>query len=346
MFSGRKLNWIVAMRLVGCIGISCPIAMGQSMPASQHGPVARVSVDLVAAKTVAQSAKACLGGTELLAAIAGKGSGKAAWELRSGQAVLVRGLVMLDGQGHGQASIELPDVRHRAKAMLSVRDVARTRLRRIDILPAAMLRNVSVTLADHEVGVLDERGIVQAALKAQGVACTDLDPQLARDYFGGGIVVLAGFDNPAMLADACDRFESRVQQGTSLIVINPPIGWEALGMRRVELAVPTVADVSLARSIGLTVKQTDFPWPMSANALKADPDAEALIWFETPGEAEGGGLAARYPLVLARPLGKGVVLAATMPQLTDCYNDPIGRCVFSEIMMWILKRSKVRKEQQ
>jgi len=305
-----------------------------------------VSADLIAAEAGPQPAKACLGGTELMAAMAARPGGKAAWELRSGQAVLGRGLVVLDGQGRGQASIALPDVLHRAEAMLSVTGPAGSRLRRIDILPAAMLRNVRATLAGREVGVQDPRGIVQAALNAQGVAYTDLEPQLARDYFSGGIVALAGFDDPAMLADACGRFASRVRQGMSLVVMNPPARWVALGMRRVELTAPRAADLHLARSIGLTVRQTDFARTELGCALQADARVRALVWFETPGDALGGCPAQKHTLVLARPLGKGVVLAATMPQLTDCYNDPIGRCMLSEIIMWTLKRSQRPKEHQ
>jgi hypothetical protein len=69
-----------------------------------------------------------------------------------------------------------------------------------------------------------------------------------------------------------------------------------------------------------------------------------LAWIETRGEAKGGCLAAKYPLAVARSLDKGVVLAATLPQLSDCYTDPVGRCMLSEIIMWILKRSQGPKE--
>lgn len=352
MFGGRKRNWMAAMRMVGGICLLSPIAGGQSRPASrpeQAEIVSIISIVLVdpgAAPAEPQPARACLGGSLLLAAITASPGSQAAWELRCGKLVLGRGQVRLDGLGRGQAGVTLPDVLARAEATLSVAGAGRQASRRVDILPAAMLRDVRATLAGVELGVMDARGLVQAAMKAQDLAFTDLRPQLENDYFRGRVVILAGFDDANMLADVCNRMAGRIHQGMSLVVLNPPAGWEALGVRRTELPLAAHAGVHLARNLCSTVKASDFARPTLACALAADPNAETLAWFETRREARQGGHAAKHPLAVARSLDKGVVLAVTMPQLTDCYTDPVGRCMLSEFMMWILKRSLQPKEHQ
>jgi hypothetical protein len=347
MFGGGERNLMAAMKTVGGICLLTSIAGGQSSPAArpvQAEIVSIVSVDLVAAQAEPQPAKACLGGSRLMAAITAAPGGLAAWELRCGKAVLGRASVRLDGLGRGQAGVALPDVRARAEAALSVASAGRQASRQVDILPAAMLRDVRATLAGLEPGVMDPRGLVQAAMKAQDLAFTDLRPQLENDYFRGRLAILAGFDDANMLADVCARMAGRVRQGMSLVVLNPPAGWDALGVRRTELAEPRAANVHLVGDLRSTVRETDFSQPTFACALAADPNAETLAWFETRGGAREGGLAAKYPLAVARPLDKGVVLAVTMPQLSDCYADAVGRCMLSEIMMWILKRSSRPKE--
>ncbi len=347
MFGGRKWNVMAAMRMVGGICLICPIAGGQSRPVSRPARaeiVSIVPVDLVAAQAEPQPAKACLGGSQLLAAISAAPGGEAAWELRCGKVVLGRGLARLDALGRGQASVTLPDVLVRTEAALSVLSAGREASRRVDILPAMMLRDVRATLANRGLGLMDPHGLVQAAMKAQEVAFTDLRPQLENDFFRGGIVIMAGFDDANMLAAACAAMAGRVRQGMALVVLNPPAGWETLGVRRTELPAPRAAEVRLAEGLASTVRESDFARPTLACALAADPNAEVLVWFETRGEATGGCPAARYTLAVARPLDKGVVLAVTMPQLTDCYTDPVGRCMLSEIMMWILKRFPRPKE--
>jgi hypothetical protein len=350
MFGGGKRNMTAAMALVGGICLLGQIAGGQSRPAGLPGPaeiVSIVSVDLAAAQAGPLPAKACLGGSRLLAAITAAPGGEAAWELRSGKVVLGRGQARLDALGRGQASVTLPDVLARAEAALSVVSAGRQASRRVDILPAAMLRDVRATLAALELGVMDARGLVQAAMKSQEVAFTDLRPQLENDYFHGGIVILAGFDDANMLADTCNRMAGRVRQGMALVVLNPPAGWQALGVRRTELPPQAAtAEVHLAKNLCSTVRQSDLAQVELSCALEADPNAETLVWFETRGRAREGGSAAKHPLAVAQPLEKGVVLAVTMPQLTDCYSDPVGRCMLSEIMMWILKRSQRPKERR
>jgi hypothetical protein len=350
MVGGGKRNMMAAMWLVAGMCLLSPIAGGQSRPASRPSLaeiVSIVSVDLGTAQTEPQPAKACLGGSQLLAAISAGPGGEAAWELRSGKVVLGRGQARLDKLGRGQASVTLPDVLVRSEAELSVVSAGRQASRSIDILPAEMLRDVRATLAGLKLGVVDARGLVQAAMKAQDLAFTDLRPQLENDYFRGGIVILAGFDDANMLADVCNRMAGRVRQGTSLVVLNPPAGWQAMGVRRTELPPPAAtAEVHLAKNLCSTVRESDLRRVELSCALKADPNAEALIWFEIHGRALRGGPAVRYPLAVALPMDKGVVLAVTLPQLTDCYTDAVGRCMLSEIMMWILKRSEGPREHQ
>jgi hypothetical protein len=350
MFGGGKRNMTAAMGLVGGMCLLGQIAGGQSRPAGLPKPVeivSIVSVDLGAAQPGALPAKACLGGSRLLAAITAAPGGEAAWELRCGKVVLGRGQARLDALGRGQASVTLPDVLARAEAAMSVVSAGRQALRRVDILPAAMLRDVRATLAAMELGVMDARGLVQAAMKAQDLPFTDLRPQLENDYFRGGIVILAGFDDANMLADVCNRMAGRVRQGMALVVLNPPAGWQAMGVKRTELPPQAAtAELRLARGLCSTVRESDLRKVELSCALEADPNAETLVWLETRGRAKGGGPAAKHPLAVAQPLDKGVVLAVTMPQLTDCYTDPVGRCMLSEIVLWILKRSARPKEQR
>ena len=345
MFGGRRRRVMAVIRLAGGICLLGQAATGQSPPSSrpaQAAIVATVSVDLGAAEARRQPAKACLGGSQLLAAISAGPTGAAAWELRCDKVVIGQGMARLDGMGRGQASVTVPDVLARAEATFSVMHAGRDGSLRIDILPAAMLRDVRATLRDRGLGIIDPRGLVQAAMTAQEVAFTDLGPQLENDFFRGGIVILAGFEDANMLADACRRLAVRVHQGMSLLVLVPPVGWTALGVRRTELAA--LADVHLAKGFASTIKEADLGPCRLTGAMTAYANATELIWCYMSGGAMGGGPAARYTLGMAQPLGKGVVLAATLPQLADCYADAVGRCMLSEIMMWILKRSAGPKE--
>ena len=346
MFGGGKGNWLTRMAMMAAACLSCDMADARPRPTTmpaQDEVVAVVSVDVRFEPAENKRVTFCLGGGRLLASILARPGSQAAWELRSGKLVVASGHSAADAAGRVQASIDLPDVRARAESTFSVR-AGRVGSRRIDILPAAMLGNVRQTLRTRGLGVLDSRGRVQAAFNAQQVAFTELRPQLQNDYFRGGIVILAGFDDANMLADACDKLTGRTREGMCLIVLNPPEGFRSLGLARSDVPGVSHAKVRLAQGAASLVKETDFGLCRIAGVLEADENGEALAWFESAGTGAATRPGRDLAAALALPVGKGMILAATLPQLRDCYADPVGRCMLSEIVLWVLKRSAGPKE--
>jgi len=363
----------VAAKPAGAQPSAAEAAPPKAPPPPPPPPTSTVTVDLTQPPAEPARVVLCLGGGRLAATISGQAGDRPAWELRSDKLVIARGQPKPDERGVAQVQASLPDVRVRAEAVLAVVRGGQVWTHRVDILPAAMLGDVRETLARAGLGVTDSRGLVQNALKAQDVAVTDLWPQLQNDFFRGEIAILAGFDDANTLAAACDRLAGRVRQGMALVVLNPPRGFQSLGLRRVELPPPPAATpaapaaamrVRLATELASTLKDSDLaacsPGAHLAPQGQADPAIVLLAWMETPaGRADANAdanaapagqpakpAAARLALIAARPAGQGVVVAACLPQLEDCHRDPAGRCLLSEIIKWILKRSRKSKENQ
>jgi len=319
--------------------------------------VATVPVWLVRPPDAKAPPELCLGGGALTAAIIGEPNASATWQLRAETLLLARGRAKLDDRGWGVGHTALPAVLARGRAVLCVSQGDARRTRRIDILPPAPLRHVRATLRAWGVGVLDPCGLVGDALRAQAVDYADLRPQLQHDFFRGEIAILAGFDDANELAHACRQLAYCARRGAALVVLNPPAGFHSLGVRRAERpAAWPRTHVKLDAELTRTLHAEDFR-PLSEDGLiDAGETALVLAWLETPdkkadGPPDSAGAKTRPArpnpsrvLVAARPLGRGVVLAATLPELADCYDNPAGRCMLSEIILWILKRPWRPKE--
>ena len=156
-------------------------------------------------------------------------------------------------------------------------------------------------------------------------------------------MILAGFNRAERLASACGKLSSRVKNGMSALVINPPSGWSAWGIEASELARPHHSGVKLASGFGREVHPEDLgtgPW---RSFLRGGSTAK-LVWFEGLAEKRGGNLAAPQrvscAMVSAARSGRGLVVAAVLPQLVAPDSDAIGRCILNEIILWILANTQ------
>jgi len=296
----------------------------------------------------------CLGGGSLIVTIAGTPNANIAWELRADKLTLARGKTVLDTRGLGLARAVLPKVLVRNQAELSVSQGPIRWRRAIQILPSSPLRHVRETLRQRNLGVLDPCSNVCDALRDQRIAFVDLAPQLRHDFFQGEIAILAGFDDANALSHACLRLENRVRLGAALVVLNPPAGFRCLGADRKELPdnEPKLL-VKIDAELTGTLRPGDFSALGQAGLVDTGDKAIVLAWLERPtskhptrqgATTRPAGTNAKRAIVAARPLGKGIVLVATMPELADCYDNPAGRCMLSEIILWILKRPWRPKE--
>jgi hypothetical protein len=234
----------------------------------------------------------------------------------------------------------LPDVRHRTPCELLVAVEGAAERRTLVLYPASLLKGAAGRLRERRIGVLDSRGTVQRALRAEGVAYEDLGPQVARDWFDGDLVILAGGPDRDALAEACRAFDTRVRGGMGMVILNPPAGWSAWGLRRVERAPPAAGPLRVwpeARA-GLVAEDLGVgPW---AAVLDGPADVVPLVWCELAVTARvGAGLPGGAPaaLVAARPVGAGWVLVSALPQTEFPDVDAVGRGVLAEMMLWLVQ---------
>lgn len=291
------------------------------------------------------------GGSVVTVCSRGPVSVSAAWELAYGDRVLRRGPMPFDEAGEGEFRLRAPRVRHRAACTLRIvaaKDVAR---RTLVIYPAAGLKEAAEALRRGRVGVLDPTGGVLRALAAEGVAAEDLAPQIARDFFDGRLVILAGHGpgaageaghgDLAALTEACRRLDSRVAAGTNVVVLNPPAGWAAWGLRRVELDPAAAGSLTIRDGFSPVVAAEDLgagPWPA---AIEAAPDAEAAVWCEVPAKVgvstAPSPASTRRTLVVSRRVGQGRVIASMLPQTESPDKDVVGRALMDAMILSLVE---------
>lgn len=274
------------------------------------------------------------------------------WQLGYDKVQVEHGKVSLDGHGAATLRLKMPQVRHRAVFELVMLGGGEAIRREVTVLPAAVLDPWAGKLAAWSLGAIDAEGTVTKALAAEKVTPALLDSQPARDSFTGDAVVLAGFTDPADLAEQCRRLAGRVRDGMQMLVVNPPPGWEYAGVGSVERAAPPAGGVHLAAAMGRWVAPADLgtgPW---RHVLTAEPGvARRLLWLEAEagkdGEDDTVGVV-RYPLAVQRRIGRGHLVAAWLPQLRLCVSDAAGRRVLCQMILLLLgeteglKRKEVR----
>lgn len=347
---------ILVRAMVGALLVLSPVAVGSQQPAGEKlvAPPVVITVTLGQPVLAATPARPLLSGREVIIRVNGEPADRPLWQLGYGKNVLAQGRLKLDDAGQGHFRILLPGVRHRAACELVVRAAQTKASRPVVIFPPAMLALAARRIKQHRLGVVDQGRRVHRALQAEGVVFEDLNPQMARDLFDGGTVILAGFSRRETLIDTCRRMTGRLEKGMSVVVVNPPRKWSAWGVGRVELAKPVSAPANVAKELGQIVLDVDLgrgPW---RSALKAKAQATVLAKLRLradPGwqtsQAAGSARVARkglegnrpphFPLVLARRVGAGRVVVALLPQLNKPFTDAVGRGMLDALILWTLK---------
>jgi len=346
------VGWTEARRLGLCVCLAaCAAGMLRAADVQTEGRRPGSSVFARAPDLhmdIGADARTCpvpafLGGSTVRICLGGEPLTPVLWDFGYAGTSLGHGAVNLDEAGSANVAIVLPEVRHRAACeFLVATDKARA-VRVLVLYPASRLKEAAERVRWHRIGVHDPSGEVQRALRDEGVVYEDLSPRIARDFFSGGLVILAGFRDPDTLAEACRRLDSRVRGGMSVLLLNPPPGWSGWGVRRVEVKPAVRAAVRLHAALGPFISDADVgagPW---AAVLEASPGAAPLAWCEgtstaggTRPAAQDAGAAARA-LALAQPVGRGRLMVSLLPQTESPCADAIGRGLLEAMVLWAVE---------
>ena len=325
----------------------------QSRPRPAPRRTVKMSVDLLKPTGAALRPATAIAGSSLTVAITAKPDARPSWRFGFAGRALAAGSIATDADGRGRLTVVLPEVRHRTTCTLLLAAESGKVSREVVVFPSSLLSHNARRLAEHRLGVADARGLLHRALREEKVAAEDLNPKLAMDHFRGGIVLLGGYKQPAVLAGVVGRLLGRVRQGLCVVVLNPPAGWRGGGLACVEPPKPHIGRIEPAEAMWANVLAADFgagPW---RRVLKVDQPAEALMWIAggEGKEGKGKGPASRPArgalLVAARRVGRGWLVAAALPQLDDPAGNAVGRMILDEMVLWVLKqRIEIRKGEE
>ncbi len=312
-------------------------------------PASVISLNVKRPPATTQPAVAVLAGDEVSVNLTGPPDADCTWRLAYGDQVVTGERLVLGVAGTGRFKFVVPDVRTRAECKLTVSSGLNTDGRGLTAFPRARLALASKWIKTLKLGVIDDTGLVCKTLAAEGVACENLSTRLQRDAFDGGAVIIAGRPDRIVLDDLCLRFQSRVKSGMFLMVVNPPEEWSLRGVSRRNLTPKTGYQAGFVKTFGWEIKPKDLgrgPWPVVLSATK---QWRTLIWIESPARRnDKHELQPKHPLVACRRIGRGQVIAATLPQLANPLNDAVGRGVLDSLVMWMLRErfgEKTRLEQ-
>jgi len=351
--------WLVA----GLIAVTLlPALAGEgcgadARKAAPSGP--DVSFDLRPGGAAAKRpAVVVLGGARLMTVAAlGKPGTEYAVQLGYDGTVVRQAPLRLNEEGFGDCSLAAPDVRVRAECELAVVGTRGTiRQRPVVVLPSVTLAARARLIEDERLGVIDGRGRLQAAFKAERAPVEDLSTRLLQDGFDGGLIFVAGITNSDVLTDTCRRLEGRIEEGMTVVLVNPPAGWQRWNASVRKLAAVVEAPVMFSKDFGKLIHGTDLgtgPWalaleicgwpaggdPGQAGSAGAAGEWKPLAWIE--GAAKAGPDKSRRPvhaLVAARRVGKGLAVVVLMQTMESPATDARGRGVLDEIVVWLLKR--------
>lgn len=341
--SGRCGALTAGMLAAAMVGRGAdPDARPASAPATHPAEPAWARIDCPAAPVLA--------GEEMTVRLQAAAPGSLEWQLGYDKVRVKHGNISLDRHGAATLRLKLPQVRHRAVFELLVLGGGEAISREVTVFPAVVLDRWAAKLAAWDLGAVDPDGAVTKALAAEQVTPAPLDSQLTRDSFTGDAVVLAGLADPADLAEQCRRFSGRLADGMQMLVVNPPPGWEYAGVRSVERPKPPAGGVRLAAAMGRWMAPADLgtgPW---RQVLAAESGvAGHLVWLEIKRPRNGEDDAAdvvRYPLAVQRRIGRGHLVAASLPQLRLCVSDAVGRRALCQLILILLGETEGLKRKE
>ena len=329
------------------LGTLCTCAVAQtSGPAT--GPMPALELRL---PTEERSPALALGGQEIAIILQAGGRGRVDWQLMHQAKVLQSGRIVPDARAQAKLVFIAPDVRNRTRIQIRLVDLGKEFAQEIDLLPAGVLGRQREFLKRLPLGVLDSSGQVARLLEAQNVAFEDLQPQLKRDYFDGGLLILSGFQRAAVLDDVLGRFDARIRAGMGVLIVNPPMGLKSNVPHPMPLDVPPAGVAYLAADLESSVVPGDLHLGSHRRCLATWPFDRPLVWVEgrrrldlpIPLPAHLGWMVVpvtaptQTSLVAARRVGKGIVVVADLPLLENCGKDPLAQTLLSEFMLWVVQ---------
>jgi len=352
-------TWLAAVVATVTI-VSSPVHAGESRLAGARPAVRsrlEISFNLRPGGAGKEAGAVALGGALVTVVAVGKPGTMYTVQLGYDNKVVRQVPLRLGKKGLGECNFRAPDVRVRAECELVVIGKGKTVRRKLVVLPAAALAGSAARIRQRRLGVIDGRGGIQAALKAEGVAFENLATRLEQDAFTGGIVIVAGFSKANALAEACLRLESRVTKGATVIVVNPPEGWSGWGLSVRKLPAALDGPVFFAQGFGELIRRTDIgvgprffvlekrkrivdDARKRSGAVEEREEWKALTWVNDTKKDRGGkDRNEAHPLVAARRVGKGLAVVARMRGMECPATGAAGRRMLDEIVLWVLKES-------
>jgi hypothetical protein len=311
-------------------------------------PVPRSDLEVRFGADLGTQAPLLAGGSTLVVRIGAAPGTAVTWWLAFEGTVIAHGRLTIAPSAAGSLRLTMPRVYHRAPLELALASMTSTVRYPLIVYPASALGAATERLRSTRIGVIDPTGHVRSALAGEGVFYEDLKPGIARDYFEGEIVVLAGYDDAAALGEICKQLDLRINGGTRVLVLNPPADWAAWQLRRKALTVPERGAVALADGFCPSVPVEDFgagPWhalvegPPGATALVATPRPSSAI--PAPAAPATGVLGG---LVLC-PVDRGYVMVSVLPQTEFPDRDVVGRMLLAEMVLWTLDAPSTSRTQ-
>ncbi|MHC4561539.1 MAG: hypothetical protein ACYS8X_02075 [Planctomycetota bacterium] len=259
------------------------------------------------------------------------------WEFGYDDVSIAKGSARCDADGISLIKIILPEVRVRLVCRLLLTgpyDVQQN----VIVYPTAPLAIAADRLGRLRFGVVDGRGLVQRSLREESVGFDDLATSPLLRAFDGEALIVAGVTKAEELGGVCKGLDSRVRNGMTLIVINPPVQWSGWGVTAAERGGPAYGGVAMSKGVRQNVHLADLgvgPWPITLNA---PTEAKMLAWVHRPGQGQNGTSRQADALIVAMPVGKGAVVVASMPQLASPARSATGRAAMDDIILWMLRR--------
>ena len=333
-----------SMRWLWLIAVTCSAAQpvgGPNGPASQPTGVPsvgrRLSLDLNVPADAKAAAAIELAGNRVTIHVTARPGAVCQWQLGYDKTVVSHGSCRLNRKGAGTFRLMMPNVRIRAEFTLIVIQGPARAVRSLTVIPARTLARATDRLKSLRLGVIDQTGQTQKALMAEGVTFENLTTRMLQDSFDGGATVLAGFKQAGMLVDVCNRFQGRIRRGMVMAVLNPPEGWQMTGVSCRRSAEPLIGKVTFSRELGRCLLPADLGKGPRRLVLGADKSCRILAWVETTDKSRfGKSRLVRHAIIVARPLGKGRIIAAAVPRAGDSAVDAVGRCTLDELVFWVL----------
>jgi hypothetical protein len=307
----------------------------------------RIVVDLISPSSPTSWPTVLAGGSTLEILIAGQRESAARAELVYERTVVRREGLRLDARGGGWAAFDVPEVGVRTLCSLVVSDKSRAVSRPAVVYPRRTAGNWGAELQGLSVGIVDGNGVTSGVLRDGVVPFEDLGKGLSLDYFLGELAIVAGLTTREAADRVCARFDDRLAQGMTLVVVNPPPGWSRWGLSRLEIDSQYHCPVSFTEGFGASLTSGDLFLPEVKAKMGASGTHHVLMSVRSVGASKphggspgNGGDA----IIVAVSVGKGTAIVAMTGLLGQAGDQPIGAYLLDDILHWaIAEKVKQRK---